>query len=335
MNKTTMAVLGLLTCQGLVVQSAHANDEGYVGLRLGYSSLSGEACTLGSPCDDDSVGGGLYGGYDFSQYFALEGGLDLLGDFKTNLGADKLGDGLLKAVSLTPKFSFPVSEELDLFAKIGGAYLNYDGDNDVVPTGSLGLEYQFAKEFAARLEYQRYQGFSDSIVDDLDVNFFALGISYLYGAMNDDSVTDVEPRPTSVEEEPAAPVIEPKTAVMKKQQKQLFDQGTFELSSATLSDSGMQTLKPLRDLLVAHPYAKAQIVGHTDSSGSEEFNQTLSEARAQAVADFLVEGGVNPEQLTIEGDGEKFPIATNDTKEGRAQNRRVEVTIPSFEYDEM
>jgi OOP family OmpA-OmpF porin len=288
------------------------------------------------------VGGGIYGGYNFSQYIALEAGLDLLGDFKTNLGADKTGDGLMSAITLAPKFSLPVNKDFDLFAKIGGAYMSYDGDSDFIPTGSVGVEYQFAKDLAARLEYQRYQDFSDSIVDDLDVNFFGLGLTYLFGSNDAETMADVEPRPVAeaASAEPVVETVAATTAVAaevasKKQQTQLFDQGTFESGSAKLSDIGMETLKPLRDLLASHPYAKAEIVGHTDSGGSDEYNQALSEARAQAVADFLVEGGVSRDQLIVEGDGEKFPIATNDTEEGRAQNRRVEVTIPSFEYDEL
>ncbi|ORT50348.1 hypothetical protein ST37_10765 [Vibrio sp. qd031] len=346
MNKSTIAVVTLALSQGLLIQVAQADEPGYLGARLGYSELSSNACSLDTPCDDGSLGGGIYGGYNFNQYFALEAGLDLLGDFETNLGADVTGDALMKAITLAPKFTYPISQEFDIFAKIGGAYMNYDGDSDVVPTGSLGLEYQLTKGLNARLEYQRYQDFTDTIVKGLDVNFFGLGLSYLFGAPEPDTTSESEARP--VAEAPAAqpaddePVVATvaataaaATEIGKKQQNQLFDQGTFESGSAKLSDQGMESLMPLRELLAAHPMARAEIVGHTDSGGSEEFNQALSEARAQAVADFLVEGGVSREQLIVEGDGELFPIATNETEEGRAQNRRVEVTIPSFEYDEI
>jgi OOP family OmpA-OmpF porin len=345
MNKSTIAVVTLALSQGLLIQVAQADEPGYLGLRMGYSELSSNACTLDSPCDDGSFGGGVYGGYNFNQYVALEAGLDILGDFKTNLGTAASGDALMKAVTLAPKFTYPISQEFDIFAKIGGAYMNYDGDSDVVPTGSLGLEYQLTKGLNARLEYQRYQDFTDTIVKDLDVNFFGLGLTYLFGSPEPEAMSDSEARPVS--EAPAPqPAAEPvvttvaattaaATEIGKKQQNQLFDQGTFESGSAKLSDGGMESLKPLRDLLAAHPMARAEIVGHTDSGGSEEYNQALSEARAQAVADFLVEGGVSREQLIVEGDGELFPIATNETEEGRAQNRRVEVTIPSFEYDEI
>jgi OOP family OmpA-OmpF porin len=78
-----------------------------------------------------------------------------------------------------------------------------------------------------------------------------------------------------------------------------------------------------------NPTMKVEIRGHTDSIGSDAFNQTLSEKRAQAVKDYLVSKGVDPNRLTVKGMGEADPVATNDTPEGRAQNRRVEFKVTS------
>jgi len=74
-----------------------------------------------------------------------------------------------------------------------------------------------------------------------------------------------------------------------------------------------------------------QIVGHTDSTGSPDYNQKLSEQRAATVKDFLVKNGVDPSKITIFGMGERNPIADNATKEGRAKNRRVDVMIKGME----
>ncbi len=73
------------------------------------------------------------------------------------------------------------------------------------------------------------------------------------------------------------------------------------------------------------------IVGNTDAIGTYEYNQALSERRARSVADYLAQKGVNPNSLNVRGDGEHNPIATNDTAQGRAQNRRVEITIDSVQ----
>jgi outer membrane protein OmpA-like peptidoglycan-associated protein len=69
------------------------------------------------------------------------------------------------------------------------------------------------------------------------------------------------------------------------------------------------------------------VVGHTDSQGSDTYNQGLSERRAQATASYLISQGVASSQVTVEGRGESEPRANNATAEGRAQNRRVEIFL--------
>jgi outer membrane protein OmpA-like peptidoglycan-associated protein len=69
------------------------------------------------------------------------------------------------------------------------------------------------------------------------------------------------------------------------------------------------------------------IIGHTDSKGSKEYNQRLSEERAQSVARFLETRAVIPERVMVDGMGEADPIASNDTREGRAKNRRLEIKL--------
>ena len=75
-----------------------------------------------------------------------------------------------------------------------------------------------------------------------------------------------------------------------------------------------------------YPEVNVEVGGHTDSSGASDFNKKLSQARADAVKDYLVRQGVNASQLSTRGYGEDNPIADNGTASGRAQNRRVELT---------
>jgi OOP family OmpA-OmpF porin len=91
-------------------------------------------------------------------------------------------------------------------------------------------------------------------------------------------------------------------------------------------------LDSIAAILVEHPQANVNIVGHTDSSGSEAYNQKISEDRANAVSDYLQEKGVKESQINASGEGESNPIATNKTAEGRSANRRVDIDIPNFEY---
>jgi outer membrane protein OmpA-like peptidoglycan-associated protein len=102
-----------------------------------------------------------------------------------------------------------------------------------------------------------------------------------------------------------------------------------------LFDTGQATLKPGADLalnrlstyLSANPQTKILIEGHTDSRGSDEYNDVLSERRARAVATALESRGIAADQIQTAGRGKSFPVATNDTPEGRQQNRRVEIVF--------
>ena len=101
----------------------------------------------------------------------------------------------------------------------------------------------------------------------------------------------------------------------------------FATSSATLSPVGQRDLMRLAGFLQSQPTRNVTVIGHTDSSGSLNYNQTLSEHRAGGVANTLIAGGVAPARLTVLGQGATRPIAPNDTAEGRASNRRVEIII--------
>ncbi|HMB61606.1 MAG TPA: OmpA family protein, partial [Eudoraea sp.] len=80
-------------------------------------------------------------------------------------------------------------------------------------------------------------------------------------------------------------------------------------------------------ILGEYPNAKFTVEGHTDSVGSEQLNQSLSEKRANSVRDFLIAEGIAADRLTAVGYGESKPIATNNTRAGRAQNRRTEINL--------
>ena len=101
----------------------------------------------------------------------------------------------------------------------------------------------------------------------------------------------------------------------------------FENNSAEILASSNAKLDKYADFLKAHTNYSAKIVGYTDSRGSESYNKKLSQRRATAVMKALVQRGVNPSQLTATGMGEANPVASNDTAEGRAQNRRIEAEL--------
>ncbi|GBD26242.1 putative lipoprotein YiaD [bacterium HR30] len=101
----------------------------------------------------------------------------------------------------------------------------------------------------------------------------------------------------------------------------------FASGSASLQPGARDKIRQLAGVLNRYPRTTIQVVGHTDSRGSEESNLELSRRRAQAVAEELVLAGVASSRITTFGRGESSPVASNDTPEGRAMNRRVEIII--------
>ncbi|MGF1529459.1 MAG: OmpA family protein [Candidatus Competibacterales bacterium] len=102
---------------------------------------------------------------------------------------------------------------------------------------------------------------------------------------------------------------------------------SFDFNSAELKPSFVGALDDVALVLQDYPESYVQVLGHTDSIGSETYNLGLSQQRADNVADYLVARGVDPGRMESRGLGETSPRASNDTPEGRALNRRVELVI--------
>jgi outer membrane protein OmpA-like peptidoglycan-associated protein len=102
---------------------------------------------------------------------------------------------------------------------------------------------------------------------------------------------------------------------------------TFALNSADLNAQFFNALDGVSMVLKEYDKTVIEVAGHTDSSGSDQYNQALSERRAQAVAGYLSSHGVKTQRLMTIGAGEGHPVASNDTEQGRSANRRVELTI--------
>jgi outer membrane protein OmpA-like peptidoglycan-associated protein len=107
----------------------------------------------------------------------------------------------------------------------------------------------------------------------------------------------------------------------------LMDGPCFEVGSSRLTPDAADTLTALAAILADYRMTLVSVHGHTDASGDEAFNQPLSEQRALAVAEFLLDRGVSRERLVAIGHGQSRPVASNDTSEGRARNRRIELQL--------
>jgi outer membrane protein OmpA-like peptidoglycan-associated protein len=101
----------------------------------------------------------------------------------------------------------------------------------------------------------------------------------------------------------------------------------FDLNESTLKPEAKLVIAKLAGILLIMSDLNLRIEGHTDSTGSADYNQRLSERRAESVYDFLFEQGIEAMRMTVEGYGQERPIADNTTKDGRSKNRRVEIVI--------
>lgn len=102
---------------------------------------------------------------------------------------------------------------------------------------------------------------------------------------------------------------------------------TFAFDSSNLSPQFYPVLDNVASTLTQYNQTMIEVAGHTDNVGTDQYNQALSERRANAVAAYLTGKGVMQQRMMVVGAGETHPIASNDTEAGRAQNRRVEITI--------
>lgn len=101
----------------------------------------------------------------------------------------------------------------------------------------------------------------------------------------------------------------------------------FDFDKSVLKPEGRASLDRLVEDMRQVEVRRVDLVGHTDSIGTEQYNQGLSERRAASVQSYLIDRGVNPALITASGRGELQPIASNATPEGRAMNRRVDITV--------
>ena len=118
--------------------------------------------------------------------------------------------------------------------------------------------------------------------------------------------------------------------VTEEVQKQLNDYARtilFDTGKSSIKAESTSVMVDIIQILNEYPTAKFTVEGHTDSVGSASLNQKLSESRANSVRDFLIDKGIGSDRLTAIGYGEDKPIATNNTRAGRAQNRRVEINL--------
>ena len=270
----------------------------------------------------------LYAGYQLLPYLALEGGFFELGTF--NFNADTVpmslygGETSIKGINLAVLGTLPLTEQLSALAKLGLTYNDSDtrfssnglvGVNDFNSSThhssyqfGVGLAYQLTRAFALRLEAERYR-IDDLVGNKGDIDVVTLGLTYRYGTAE----YGYEPTPAPEPQARSYPEDQPSIAAAPIQDAEVpITSGVieladvhFEFDQSRLTPATQQILRRHLQKLKANPRAQVRIAGYTSKSGSESYNQRLSEQRAEAIKAFLVaEGIASPDRLTTIGFGE-------------------------------
>lgn len=302
----------------------------YFGARAGYSYNDNSCDSSAIKCDKEEEAYGLFYGYDFSRYVALELSANDIGDTRATYPGDLRLRGDLFASDLSVKFSKPISERTRLYAKFGAAYWRAEllggptklKDSGYRPLAGVGVEFPLSDRLAGRFEYQYIDKVGNNDIGYADPHYVGLALVWNFSsraarpAPEPAPVARVEPTPQPVAEPPR----ETRIVVDENRHGPLFAFDKSEVANTASID-------PVVDMLKKGPELRVHVIGHTDSVGSDTYNQGLSERRAQAVARYLERNGIANNRITVSGKGESEPVADNSTNDGRAQNRRVEFVI--------
>jgi OOP family OmpA-OmpF porin len=305
----------------------------YLGVRAGWASFHGFCESDSLSCSNDTFGYGLYGGYQFNDWLGLEAGGTSYGTPDSRYPAGKV-EAETYGAELAFKLGYPLTDNAELFTRLGGGYQRIDKtysprpdtlkSRDWNPMASVGVDYRLSQRWSLRGEYQFIDGVGNNATDKADLHFTSLGVTYHFGQQAPAAHAPVEM--ASVVEpkaEPQMPVAPAPRYVMVEKTRVFDSEALFDVGSAVIKDTS--PLLPLVDQIKRHDQGAIMLIGYSDSTGPAAYNLRLSEARAQSVADYLEQQGVVPSRLSVKGLGEANPVASNDSPEGRAKNRRVEV----------
>lgn len=308
----------------------------FVGLELGASVPTNSNYRAHA---EAGIMGGPFVGYMWNEYLGLQGNLSITGQVPDNFprrGFRKENQWTtLLGYTIGPRAQIPFGENLELYATVqGGGFTGLSGRLTQTSPGFLaggGIDYYLTDQVSVGVFgrwHRAYQaprptflvGLAPDDQGPSDARWAVGGIAMKYRFETPAAPPPPPPPPPPVAQAPPPPPPPAKKKIVLRGVNFDFDKATIRPDAARILDEAVATLK-------AEPDVQVLIVGHTDSVGSEAYNLKLSQRRAQAVRDYLVKHGISAARLRVKGMGESQPVASNDTAEGRAQNRRVELLV--------
>ncbi|WP_299574848.1 OmpA family protein [uncultured Shewanella sp.] len=322
----------------------------FFGGKAGYQLPRDQSFEYTEP---EGLIGGVFAGYRFSPSFSWDIGYQYHDKLKAD---DTSVDVTTWLVESALRYDWYLQDDLSLYGRIGAAYWDMEkthlssNKSDAAgfsPLGEVGVNYHFNPNVRLSAGYQYIDGVGKSNTGKYDSHGLLVSLTYTFGSAARSTLVKAVPVPiiedAPVTETVSIPIVEDAPvkeviAVNTPSQTRLFlsktAEGLLEHDSIELNQEYISQLTEVSSVLNSYPQSQAEVVGHTDSTGLALYNQNLSERRAQAAVNKLIELGVSPAQLEWRGEGASQPVGDNNTAEGRAKNRRVEVIIHSFQVQE-
>jgi len=321
--------------------------EPYIGVNAGAFTYDNSR-----DYEDDLVGTyGIDFGYQFTPHFAVELGTNLIQDTDVHAGNREVEGDLYQLDAI---YYFDPNGNWKPYALIGGGHLRVDGNGSTTDSESIvsvGIGVQ--KELTDNVEFRAELRALNS-VEYADIDWMGtVGLYYYFG--EDHRTAPAEPQPIVVVTDRVAEgdddgdgVLNSKDKCPNTPQGALVDQYgcqiilkekvsirlnvEFDTNKDNVKEQYFEEIKKVADFMRKYPSTNTSIEGHADHRGSDEFNQDLSQRRADSVRMTLIDQfAVDANRLTSVGYGESRPIADNNTVEGMQQNRRVVAVIKASE----
>lgn len=304
------------------VFAAQSDDENiyphlFVGMSGEYVSPEGD-----NTSDTSSIGVNI--GTQINRNIAWDVGYQYVNDPYDNKKAD------IGIFNVTGRYDLFLSQRVSLYFKGGIGYWMLDSyadtitkatsANGVSPLGELGVNYRITPKLFFNLGYKYISDVGNHDASGFDQHSLVAGATYHFKGEVFQDVLNDQPE-TAL---PHSSFDPPKPLAVTFDARDIkFD---FDSSEIKLTENLSLKISEIVQFLSDNPQVKIEVIGHTDSLGSDAYNLALSTQRAKAVAQLVIDSGVSKSRISVVGKGENEPIVTNSTAIGRAQNRRVEIS---------
>ncbi|QQX81492.1 OmpA family protein [Shewanella sp. KX20019] len=357
MNKTLQVVL-LTSMLPFAASAAEGMSPWYIGGGVGINNYEPncDQKTMKTCGDDDPYAWDVFGGYLFNDNFGVELGYRDLGRAEWVDYSNKLNDVGARGMNLGLVTFWPFANRWSLSAEAGALnYVisnnknygsEYYSDSGVAPYIGAGIGYNITDNLKVQAKYRRYENLDEDKWKTLEMesNYWGLELSYRFGSKSKPVVpvavvvgdADMDGVNDDIDQCPNTPSthkVDSNGCTIYQELEDKFDiEAKFATNSAIVQESSYGDIKALAEFMSKHPNAEVTIAGHASNTGAADYNMALSERRAIAVADVLInEYGVAPAKVSSMGYGITQPLIEGRSAEANKANRRIEAHVSGTE----